>query len=127
VKALVATTRTQGQDDGDFSWAVPGELVYLGVVCARDEQDPDGPNACGCAKAFTGLNSARATTTAEIREVELSADDIAEAVRSSMQQAGWTKLGVDPSEIVEELAGIVDEHEVGTVLGRRIDDLLVRA
>lgn len=60
--------------------------MYLGVVCDRDERDPDGPDACGCALAFAGLNSHAATTTAEIG----------------------------------------DEYPIGTVLGRRVDDLLVR-
>ncbi|WP_433361933.1 DUF7715 family protein [Actinoplanes sp. CA-142083] len=126
MKALAATARTQGDESWDFSFTVPGELVYLGLICGRDEYDPDGPNACGCAKAFIGLNSGMATTTAEVREIPLSAEDFREAVRSSLEQSGWAALGADPGDFVTELAEIAADYPVGTVLGRRIDDLIVR-
>ncbi|GIF16208.1 DUF7715 family protein [Actinoplanes teichomyceticus] len=126
MKALIATHRTQGNGTRDFTFCVPGELVYLGAVCDRDARDPDSPGACGCARAFTGLNSGKATTTAEVGEVPLSTEDYREAVRSSLERAGWTSLGVDPEEIVAELIEIAAQHPVGTVLGRRVDDVMVR-
>ena len=126
MKALVATTRTQGQAHGDFMHCVPGELVYLGLVCGRDERDPDGPDACGCGRAFIGLNSARATTTAEVRELDLTEDDLREAVRSSLEQAGWLELGGDPDGLTEDLIDIAERYPTGTVLGRRLDELLPR-
>lgn len=126
MKVLVATSRDQGRQAGDFTFCVPGELVYLGGVCARDERDPDSPSACGCARAFIGLNSGRATTTAEVRELDLSADDVHEAVRSSLEQACWTSLGIDPTGFAEELHEITAQYPAGTVLGRRVDELMVR-
>jgi hypothetical protein len=126
VKALVATTHTQGRRPDDFHWTVPGELVFPGIVCGRDEINPDGEHACGCGRAFVGFNSGLATTTAEVRDIELTAEDFREAVRSSLEQSGWTALGVDPDAFVTELAEGVAQYPVGTVLGRRIDELIVR-
>jgi hypothetical protein len=122
MKLLVATSRTQGDRENDFSYCVEGELVYLGFVCAIDQDDPDG--GCGCGRAFSGLNSHRPTTTAEIRDVDLTVDDATEAVTSSLEQGGW-----DPSlaaGFVAELRDIADHFRVGTVLGRRIDEVYAR-
>jgi hypothetical protein len=73
---------------------------------------------------FAGLNSHRATTTAEVREVELSAADALEAVRSSLEQSGW-----DPADAPETVAGLLEIAEkfpVGTVVERRLYDLVER-
>jgi len=122
MKVLVATSETQGQRPNDFDYCVEGELVTVGVVCATDRRDPDG--GCGCGRAFAGLNSHRATTTAKVKEVELSEDDYVEALRSSLAQQGW------PTSEVAELAGwlaeLVSEWPVGTIVERRVDDILVR-
>ena len=39
-------------------------------------------------RSFAGLNSHRATTTAEVREVDLTEADVVDAVRSSLDAAG---------------------------------------
>jgi hypothetical protein len=123
MKVLVATVETQGQRPNDFNYCVEGELVTVGLVCATDRRDPDG--GCGCGRAFAGLNSHRATTTAVVKEVGLSEDDYVEALRSSLAQQGW------PTSDVPELAGwlahLVSEWPVGTILERRIDDIVMRS
>src|SRR5579862_8855950 len=53
MKILTATSRTQGQRNSDFNWCIEGELVHFGLVCAADQDDPDG--GCGCGRAFAGL------------------------------------------------------------------------
>lgn len=78
MKLLVATERTQGQRDTDFTWTVPGGLVYLGLVCDGDQLDPAGPDACGYGRAFSGLNTHKSTTTAEIGDVDLTREDVVE-------------------------------------------------
>jgi hypothetical protein len=91
MKVFAATSRTQGQRGNDFHWCVEGELVHFSAVCAADLDDPDG--GCGCGRAFAGLNSHRATTTAIVREIEgFTREDYVEAIRSSLAQQGW-----DPS------------------------------
>src|ERR1700736_5056520 len=96
MKILTATSRTQGQRDSDFHWCIEGELVHFGLVCAADREDPDG--GCGCGRAFAGLNSHRATTTAMARGVGgFPRDAYTEPIRSSLSQQGW-----DPSTAEDE-------------------------
>jgi len=122
MKVLVATHDTQGQRGNDFCYCIEGELVTVGLVCANDERDPDG--GCGCGRAFAGLNSHKATTTAKVKDVELSEEDYVEALRSSLEQQGW------PTEDVAELANwlieLVDTWQVGAIIERRLDDIYLR-
>jgi hypothetical protein len=123
LKLLTATKITQGYRQNDFDWCVEGELVHIGVVCARDEGDPDG--GCGCGRAFAGLNSHRATTTAMVREVPgFTEEDYTEAVRSSLEQQGY-----DASNAEHEAAGLralVRDWPVGAIVERRLDEIVVR-
>jgi hypothetical protein len=76
MKVLVATRRTQGERPGDFSWTIDGELVHFPVVvCARDRRATKTGRrlgGCGCGRAFSGMNSHRSGTTAEVAELDLS-------------------------------------------------------
>ncbi|MBW8480743.1 DUF7715 family protein [Actinomadura parmotrematis] len=123
MKLLTATNTTQGYRDNDFDWCVEGELVHIGVVCARDRDDPDG--GCGCGRAFAGLNSHRATTTAMVREVPgFTEADYREAIRSSLEQQGY-----DPSYAEHEAATLrtlVRDWPVGVIVERRLDEIVVR-
>ena len=74
MKLLTATRETQGHQAGDFCFAIEGELVLLDRVCASDEADPDG--GCGCGGAFSGMSSMRGTTTALVRDLDVSLDDV---------------------------------------------------
>jgi hypothetical protein len=122
MKVLVATNDTQGQRDNDFSYCIEGELVTVGLVCAADEQDPDG--GCGCGRAFAGLNSHKATTTAKVKDVELSEDDYVEALRSSLEQQGWPTE--DVTELATWLVQLVSTWPIGAVIERRLDDIYIR-
>ena len=122
MKVLVATTQTQGQRSNDFDYCVEGELVTVGLVCATDRRNPDG--GCGCGRAFAGLNSHRATTTAMVKDVELSEADYVEALGSSLAQQGWPTSDVD--ELAAWLAQLVNEWPDGTIVERRLDDINVR-
>jgi hypothetical protein len=122
MKVLVATNDTQGQRDNDFSYCIEGELVTVGLVCAADEQDPDG--GCGCGRAFAGLNSHKATTTAKVKDVELSEDDYIEALRSSLEQQGWPTE--DVTELATWLVQLVSTWPIGAVIERRLDDIYIR-
>lgn len=116
MKLLVATTRTQGHRGNDFAHCIPDELVRPGdLVCERDRLDPDG----GCGRAFAGLNSAKATTTAEVADLPLTFSDLVEAVRSSLEQAGWSTTHAE--DIAEALAAAAEDLPVGAVVERRLD------
>ena len=131
MKLLTATRERQGEQDGDFCHAIEGELVLLGFVCAADEADPDG--GCGCGRAFAGMSSMRATTTALVRDLDVSIDDVTLAVEGYYVSAGTGPDvigGAEFEEVVsatlEDLAEIV-HVPVGAVVGRRLDSLTWRS
>lgn len=131
MKLLTATREHQGERDGDFCHAIEGELVLPGFVCATDEADPDG--GCGCGRAFSGMSSMRATTTAVVRDLDVSIDDVRLAV-----EGYWVSAGTGPDLIggaaFEEVvsATLADLAEiahvpVGAVVGRWLDNLIWRS
>jgi hypothetical protein len=132
MRLLTATRERQGEEEGDFCFAVEGELVLLGFVCATDQADPDG--GCGCGRAFSGMSSLRATTTALVRDLDLSIDDVRLAVEGYYVAAG---LGPEvigreafaevASTTVEELVDIAPSLPAGAVVGRRLDNLIWRS
>ena len=132
MKLLTATRERQGERDGDFCHAVEGELVLLGLVCATDERDPDG--GCGCGRAFSGMSSMRATTTALVRDLDVPIDDVKLAVEGYYVSSG---LGLDliggaefadlAAETVVGMEEIAAALPVGAVVGRRLDQLTWRS
>ena len=131
MKLLTATRERQGEQDGDFCFATDGELVLVGDVCATDRADPDG--GCGCGRAFAGMSSLRATTTALVRDLDFSLDDVRLAVEGYYVAAGMGPevLGADFREVVSEtldhLTEIARSVPVGAVVGRRLDQLVWRS
>ena len=132
MKLLTATRERQGERDGDFCHAVEGELVLLGLVCATDERDPDG--GCGCGRAFSGMSSMRATTTALVRDLDVPIDDVKLAVEGYYVSSG---LGLDliggaefadlAAETVVGMEEIAAALPVGAVVGRLLDQLTWRS
>ena len=107
-----------------------GELVLLGLVCADDERNPEGDGACGCGRAFSGMSSMRATTTALVRDLDVSRDDVKTAVKGHYVSSG---LGADMIggaafadlvvETVVSMETAAEDLQVGPVVGRRLDRL----
>jgi hypothetical protein len=127
MRLAVATNLDQGRRANDFCFCFDGELVILGIVCARDQADPDG--GCGCGRAFSGLSSHKATTTAVVREVDLTYDDLVLAVQSYLEQSGWSAIGVDDDSaraLAEEMVDLGQQFDEGTFLERRLDDVRPR-
>ncbi|MGY2083469.1 DUF7715 family protein [Blastococcus sp. SYSU DS0539] len=131
MKLLTATRERQGEHPGDFCHAIEGELVLLGVVCAADEADPAG--GCGCGRAFSGMSSMRATTTALVRDLDVSLDDVRLAVEGYYVSAGTGPDVIGGTEFQEAVsATLADLAEiahlpVGAVVGRRLDHLTWRS
>lgn len=126
MKFLVATNRTQGVLDGDYAYCVPGELLWITMVCDRDLRDPDG--GCGCGRGFGGLTSHRATTTAEVVDLDMTEADLRMAVTTSLSDQGWlpAELAREHQDIVDEAVGLVralaEPLPEGTIVRRRIDE-----
>lgn len=130
VRVLVATEETQGDRGDDYSWATPGELVMFGVIYATDLRGTG--RGCGCGRAFAGLHSERATTTAEVAEWPGSLDDLVLAFRDSLARGGWLQYGTaeDAEEMVRlsvlDMLLVADRYPVGTVLGTNLGNQYVR-
>jgi hypothetical protein len=131
MRVLVATETTQGVRGDDFSWATPGELVMFGVICADDLRATG--RSCGCGRAFAGLHSERATTTAEVVESGMSLDDVVLAFRDSLEHGGWIGPDCDPQDAHElvlatvmEVLLVADRYPVGTVIGTHLGEQYVR-
>ncbi len=127
MRVLVATPDTDGEVPGDYDFCIEGELVYAQDPCDRDLRDPDG--GCGCSRGFAGMNSHRACTTAKVVQAELSADDVREALRSSLAAGGWLDPSLDSADeamaVVDELLlgvrAVAERLPVGSVVRRRLD------
>lgn len=131
MRVLVATEATQGARDDDYSWATPGELVMFGVICAKDLRGTG--QGCGCGRAFAGMHSERATTTAEVVEWPGSLDDFVLAVRDSLAKGGWLEFGGTPEEVrgvvseaAMEVLLVADRYAAGTVIGTDLGRQYVR-
>jgi hypothetical protein len=125
MKILTATAPSHGNRSTDFNWTDEGEIVWVGSVCATDRNDPDA--GCGCGRAFFGLSSHRATTTAEVRDLALSRDDVITALAGYYESAGYgTFSRYDVGVEVDELVEAVSDWDVGTVIERRLDILQPR-
>jgi hypothetical protein len=123
MKILTATSHTQGERHNDFNWCIEGELVHFGMICSSDGGDPDG--RCGCGRAFTGLNSHQATTTAMVRDIPgFTRDDYIEALRSSLFQQGWDPATAEDE--ADELMDLVADWPAGSVAERRLNVVMVR-
>jgi hypothetical protein len=123
MKVLVATSKTQGDREGDFHWCVEGELVWVGLVCAADRRDSG--RGCGCGRSFSGMNSHRATTTAMVKDLkEFSRADYVEAFRSSLAEQGWRSEIAGPE--ADRLLELADFWPAGTVVERHLDTIAVR-
>jgi hypothetical protein len=128
MKVLVATERTQGDREDDYTFCVPGELLWITEVCGRDRRDPNG--GCGCGRGFGGLTSHRATTTGEVVERDFSEEEMRLAVRTSLTDQGWLPEVLSESErvaivdeVVSEVRAVAEALPVGAVVRRDIDDL----
>ena len=82
---LTATSRTQGQRANDYTFTIEGELVRVDEACGSDQRDPDG--GCGCGRGFAGMSSCRATTTALVRDLPMTATEF-ELLRYFVQHTG---------------------------------------
>lgn len=125
MKLLTATSQTQGQRDSDFTFCIEGELVTPErIICDRDKEE--GPDAgCGCGRSFVGLNSGAGTTTAMVRQVDgFTFDDLAEAVRSCREQAGYgTKRAAAEATRIADIAA---RYADGTIIELRMTEIGVR-
>jgi hypothetical protein len=120
MKLLTATASGQGIRPNDYDYTVEGELVWIGLVCATDRANPDG--GCGCGRGFSGLSSHGATTTAMVRDLPLSRDDVIEALAGYYESAGYGAFGAAQlAPEVDEMLDVVAQWDEGAIIERRLD------
>lgn len=131
MKVLTATSN--GSKPGDFSWTVEGEPVLLPEPCDRDRfAEEDGGTGCGCSRAFGGMSSMKVTTTAMVRDLPLTRDELFVALHSALQAAGLAEETLEAEDVVEiqeELDWLLElaaDVEVGTVFERDFDEVRER-
>jgi len=119
---LVATKEMQiahHDESGDYSYTVDGELVTpVAAECGS-------PERCGCDRGFPGLASNRATTTAQVVNLEhITADDLRDVIDGVLERDGWFDL-IDEHErheLIDEhmecIAAVCAAFPVGTIVGR---------
>lgn len=130
LRVLAATSRTQGQRASDFSYCIPGELVVPCEICEADQRaGADG--GCGCARAWVGLSSRLATTTAKVKVIpRFSLADLTVAIQASLEHSGMLALEDHPehaaADLAWRLADLAKAFPKGAVLENRMGKIAAR-
>ena len=127
MKALVATTATQGSHPRDFTSCIAGELVWMLDPCPTSVANPDG--RCACGRSFSGFSSDGTTTTAVVRDIPgFTRDDYEVALRASFEALGWCSCRTRRSvpAAVDSLMRLAAAWADGTVVSRRLDVITAR-
>lgn len=113
---LEATSKRQGERDGDYHWCIDGELAYQpGIDCASP--------GCGCDRGWAGVDSHRATTTVQVVDrSDFTVKDLASQLAVSLCDGGWIETP-DPTDemvsmFVEEVVELANYFGEGAVLER---------
>lgn len=108
MKVLVATTKGQTGKKTDYCWANEGEIIHF----------PSGGNRT----CMVGLDTAKATTTMEVVELDLDHKGLIAKIATFLTR-NWglpsdvaAKEGEEEAMQLEELANFFD---VGTIVERR--------
>lgn len=117
MKVLVATTTSQGERAGDFSWTLEGELVRLPLLECHDAE------RCGCGRGFAGVASHLSTTTARVADLPMEHHDYASAITADI--ASDVPMSPDDPHFrhaadleVSYLVAMADAYPAGTILER---------
>lgn len=86
MKVLVATRKTQGSREGDFSRTIEGELVFDTGPCMGVADD--GEWDCECSIAFRGVVSGELTTTAMVADLSMQMKEYQDAVCDGLALEG---------------------------------------
>ena len=130
LKVFVATKLGQGMRGNDFYWCTEGELVYIAMRCDNGHVD----DACGCRRSMSGMDSAKATSTFQLEQREMTREQYIGALRDSMQRSGWIDLAAEGgaedeswiTEQADEMLRLAAGFEPGDIVEVRGDDLRVR-
>ena len=123
MKALVATSRTQGDRADDFNECVEGELVLISELCERGWRV--GAREARCARGFIGIGSGKGTTTVEVKELPwLNLEKYAWAIRGYFISTGLPPALAE--EYADRQAFVAWGARTGTIVERDRNQLRMR-
>jgi hypothetical protein len=94
----------------DFNWCDDGELLVMFGGC-------DNGRECGCAQAFTGLDSRKGTTRGVVVELDMTEEDFAARIHASKLFEGWSLDFEDANAVADHLLNQVEPLDAGTIVG----------
>jgi hypothetical protein len=113
---LLTAVDITGPDD--WCGAVPGELVLLGMVCAKDDPEAGGDGSCGCGRVFSGVSTGKATTAATVTEIDITREQLVEILRATFAGPHWI-FTPDAAEVfADDMIATAEVFEVGTMVRR---------
>jgi hypothetical protein len=121
MKLLVAAVDL---DPAGWSWCVPGELVSVDAagceLAGTDVHDPEHD----CMFAFVGLVSGKATTLAEVRDLDMTREQLLEVIRSDFAEVGMDLTDEQANGEADQMLEDAEEWPPGTLVRRYADDLM---
>lgn len=116
MKILVATSRYQGSQAGDFFLAEEGEMVRVPVYGTHAPTPITAPDRGY--PALIGVDSGKGTTTVAVADLEISEVELLHRLQMSYLDSGWA-IDLAHYKAVETLAlfnGVAQKLEAGLVL-----------
>lgn len=117
VKVLVSVNKP-GRDD-DFCFVPDGEIVYESAVTCSDYDK--AVNYCGCGRSLSGTTTPKATTTMEVREVEMDDDDFFQLAAEVGKKTGWGGRYILGG--LDRMREAAEDFPVGTLVRARVSAL----
>lgn len=116
MKVLVSVNKKGRQDD--FCFVPDGEIVYEQAITCSDYQRAI---QCGCGRSLSGTTTPKATSTMEVREVDMTSDDLVELALKVGKKAGWGARYVLHG--LDRMREEAERFDVGTLVRARITAL----
>lgn len=114
MKVLVAVKPSEPKDD-DFCFVPDGEILYeQAITCSGYKKAIE----CGCGRSLSGTTTPKATTTMEVREVDLTDDDLFALAAEVGKASGWGGRYVLHG--LDRMREAAEEYPVGTLVRARI-------
>lgn len=106
-------TAAEPRSSSDFSFVPEGEILYNAmVVCCNS-------SACGCGRALSGTATPKATSIAQVSEVDIDCADLLNLAASVGQRSGWGEDAVWGS--FQSIQAAIADREVGEIVRPRFE------
>ena len=97
-------------------------MAFPLVECTNERPD----DHCGCRRSFCGLDTAKATTTAVVAELDIDETELTRRIADSARRRFGEELAKYAEKEAKQALRIAGRFEVGEVLERRGNKILSR-